>query len=294
MIVKKYILTRFNLRLWSRDKYFRKIERERWLDERFRLFETYCLPAVKAQTEQDFRWFLLIDRDTPPRYKERMQRYKQAYPAITWVEVAPEHSSHFGHIFAQIVANDLLATEQEVSAYLTTYLDNDDAPACNYMQRISQACLHCHESTIFTFPHGLQYFEKMNIATGIRYPNNHFLTLFEPYLPQRAIRTVYNLGSHGAIYKHRCLPIRELGTAQEPAWAEIIHSGNVANDIGYHWRASLVTQKDILVTDFGINKMLSNSSRRIFYTRYLLRYIFEIFRYNFFRTYYFVKHKWQG
>ena len=61
MIIKHYILTRFNLCGRNRDKSKQSTLTKEWLHHRIKLFETYCLPSIKQQTNQNFKWLILFD-----------------------------------------------------------------------------------------------------------------------------------------------------------------------------------------------------------------------------------------
>ena len=65
-----FILTRFNLRLYPKDKNGNVTLTPEWLEHRFQLFELYTLPSLSAQTCKDFKWIVLIDRETPQEYKD--------------------------------------------------------------------------------------------------------------------------------------------------------------------------------------------------------------------------------
>lgn len=69
--LQHFILTRFNLLLWNKDKENKKVRSKEWLEHRFSLFEKYCLPSIKSQTCQDFEWIVLFDSSTPEMLKEK-------------------------------------------------------------------------------------------------------------------------------------------------------------------------------------------------------------------------------
>jgi hypothetical protein len=68
---KHFLLTRFNLRVedWATTKNGDQVLNDAWLMDRFRLFESYCLPSVKNQSNQDFTWFVFFDKNTPDKFK---------------------------------------------------------------------------------------------------------------------------------------------------------------------------------------------------------------------------------
>ena len=68
-----FIITRFNLRIWQQDKNNIPTHTSEWLEHRFELFEKYCLPSVENQTNKNFIWLCMFDKETPAPYKERIR-----------------------------------------------------------------------------------------------------------------------------------------------------------------------------------------------------------------------------
>lgn len=64
-MIRHFILTRFNLRLWTKDKKQQPTRTSEWLEKRFQLFETFCLPSIKSQSVKNFKWIVLFDESTP-------------------------------------------------------------------------------------------------------------------------------------------------------------------------------------------------------------------------------------
>ena len=52
-----FILTRFNVRLYPKDKNGHVTLTPEWLEHRFLLFELYTLPCLSAQTCKDFKYY---------------------------------------------------------------------------------------------------------------------------------------------------------------------------------------------------------------------------------------------
>ncbi len=46
-----------------------------WMQHRFRMFEDFCYPSVRAQTNTNFTWLVLFDASTPEKYKERIAQF---------------------------------------------------------------------------------------------------------------------------------------------------------------------------------------------------------------------------
>ena len=74
--MEHYILTRFNLCLWTKDKKSNETRTDKWLKQRFELFERYCLPSIIHQTSKSFKWIVLFDATTPQYYKQKIKGYE--------------------------------------------------------------------------------------------------------------------------------------------------------------------------------------------------------------------------
>ena len=73
-----YILTRFNLRRddWTITKNNEKVLSDSWLKDRFELFENFCFNSVKNQTNQNFKWLVFFDSNTPDNYKQKVKEFE--------------------------------------------------------------------------------------------------------------------------------------------------------------------------------------------------------------------------
>ncbi|WP_443688946.1 glycosyltransferase, partial [Paraprevotella xylaniphila] len=90
--VRHYLLTRFNLPLWNKDKRGLVTRDEVWLEDRCRLFEQYTLPSVLQQSCKDFTWVVLFDGDTPPVYRERVKGWAERCENFKYVPVKAEYA----------------------------------------------------------------------------------------------------------------------------------------------------------------------------------------------------------
>ena len=113
-----FILTRFNLLLWNKDKGGSKVRTLEWLEHRVELFEKYCFPSIKSQSCQDFNWIVLFDSKTPDKYKARIEEYQKSCAQFIPVFVAPQNGRYFAEIFRQEIVKPL-----DAERVLTTYLD---------------------------------------------------------------------------------------------------------------------------------------------------------------------------
>lgn len=269
-----FILTRFNLRLWwKEDKAHQTIQTAEWLDERFRLFERYTWPSLQAQTCRDFQWICLFDADTDDAHKAIIERYASEDSRFHPVYVKAADAMRFQDIFRREILRWVNPT---VGHLLTTYLDNDDALHCRFIEDLQQRAGKLNFGTIISYTYGIQYYEEMNLAVRIPYKNNHFLTYYERLKEKN--RTVWGFW-HFSIFKYKNLRIELVDDRQCPMWVEVIHAGNVDNDVKMTLHHKLLTPP-LLMRDYGLDITLPGKghSRRRFLTSFSRRFMGQVIR----------------
>lgn len=276
MRLRHYILTRFNIPIWKADKNGAPTLNEQWLTKRFLLFDRFCFPSISAQTSDDFLWVVLFDRDTPPKWKDCLEQYKRRCPQFNPVFVRHDAGRYFLRVFCEVIAKDLAEWKKKgvsFDAVLTTYFDNDDALRTTFVEDIRHEAekLPLDKPSFITYRRGLQYFTDMNIATRVKYVNNHFLSLLESLSDETKLTTVYGFGSHSSLSLFHHCHKHIIDLPDKPAWVEVVHDSNVMNDVLAHRMPGLVTDLDLIKRDFAIDITLSNHSRWLFATRYSRR-----------------------
>lgn len=272
--MQHFILTRFNLHLWwKHDKNGRDIQTEEWLEERFRLFETYCMPSVLAQKCRNFKWICLFDEDTPERFRKRINGYCDKYGMFVPYYLNMEQTRHFQKFFQQKVYE---LADKDDTELLTTYLDNDDCMRNDFIERVQKYTKKVGYNTIFTFKYGLQYYTEYDIAVRIPYTNNHFLTYYERM--SSTPRTVWGFW-HFYIFNYRGIRIITINNPKNPMWIELIHNGNIDNDVKMTLSQKLITDKEYLHI-YGLDIELKNgiSSILVFTTRFAGRFVKQAVR----------------
>lgn len=213
MNFRHIILTRFNLQFDSKSDIHIQ---EAWLNERIRLFQQYCLPAMEQQTTQNFIWVILASDQTPAYAKKILLDSTQG-------------QTHFHVRFCAYTAdlNAMYKTigEEYAIGYdhlLSTRMDNDDMIAANFVEEL-QAHLGepKNEFKVYTFPHGLQLFETQKQVFGIYFEKNHFSSFLEP---TSNIHTSLGL-DHKKVSSKQLVKLKE-----KSIWCEIVHSTNVCNN----------------------------------------------------------------
>ncbi len=210
------IMTRFNCSN-SRSSNDREIpirSRPGWMEERFELFERYCLPSVLAQTNQDFEWHIYFDRQTSPEHLARARRGIAGRDNIKLM-LCDIYGS-------ETVQEDLARDLPKSLAWLvTTRFDNDDALHRDFVDR-----LHKEVSTStmesLNFPLGVVYGQGKTYLS--RQESNAFISLSEPFV--REFRTVLAT-------RHEKMggvaPVKNIDGG--PAWMQVVHDGNVSNKL---------------------------------------------------------------
>lgn len=168
-----YIITRFNLRQkgWVTAKNNTAVLSEEWIENRFRIFELYCLPTLKAQTNPNFKWLIFFDTNTPDFYAEKIGNYVRDFPNL--VPVFVDGMDAFSPEIRKILAEDK-------NPYLiTTRLDNDDAVSINFVDEIQkQFDQQTYEAIDFVDGYTLQIHPNFRMGKR-KHLYNPFISLIE-------------------------------------------------------------------------------------------------------------------
>lgn len=261
-ILQHFILTRFNLLLWQKDKGGCKVRTNEWLEHRCSLFERYCLPSMKNQTCQDFKWVVLFDSTTPERFKERFAGYERECNQLISVYVEPENGWGFADIFRKEVVKRLNAKR-----VLTTYLDNDDALNVRFVEDLQKRAAALKDETFIYYNDGYQFYTDYSYLMRLFYPRNHFVSVVERG-DASTMKTIYGYGSHYYIDKIEGVKIERV--TGEPMWCEVVHEKNMVND-PYFLNAEMVRDSDVLKRNFGLDETVMYGAG-IYMCRFLPRY----------------------
>lgn len=270
MLARHFILTRFNLLLWNKDKEGKKVRTETWLEHRFDLFERYCLPSIIGQTCQDFQWIVLFDSTTPEKYKERIAEYQKKCSQLIPVFVRPEGGRNFAQIFRDEVVKRVqeFKCSKSSSRVLTTYLDNDDALNERFVEDIQRRADELPDRTFITYDNGYQLFTDYSYMMRIRYPRNHFMSVVESGEPA-TLKTIYGYGSHYYVEKIEGAKVEHV--KKLPMWCEVIHEKNMGNDAYFLLGARTV--KEAKGFGFMCQDSCFKYGLRIYLFRFIPRYM---------------------
>lgn len=257
------------------------MRRKEWLEHRFLLFEHYCLPSVKTQTCQDFKWIVLFDSKTPDSFKNKIAEYQKDCPQLISVYVEPEKGNLFAQIFREEVVKRIDGRCQRV---LTTYLDNDDALNVRFIEDVQQKASSVSDGTFINYTDGYQYYTDYNYLMRIHYRRNHFMSVVEKGNPE-TVKTIYGYGSHYYIGKIDGVKMELV--KNRPMWCEVIHEKNMGND-AYFLNAKMVKDTGAMKRDFAVDETVKYGTG-IYLTKFMPRYCKTFVR----RTkYYLFGRKW--
>lgn len=259
MQYKHIVLTQFNLKLYTTDKNNQQCHTDEWLRTRFEYFEHYCLPSMMQQTCDNYYWMVFFDQDTPDEYKSRIKQYQAEYASFHPYYISSddkdivkdEHgAAHMEFVFRRLIREYC----DEFNGYvLTTNVDNDDCLHKDTIARIQRVFEEKPQDGIYAFPWGKQLFLDKELLLRIHYPHNHFLTLAQ--VLNKDFKTVKS-------YKHakirKMLPVVDIKEGP-PAWMEIVHEGNVSNDLRITSRVkNYPCTYPVALSDYGIKANYSS------------------------------------
>ena len=196
---KHYILTRFNLGLYTNNPY--NIENpDKWMDKRIKLFEETALYSIKNQTVKKFKWIIAFDENTPTRYIKMIDY-------CDCVELCFEQP-HF------YLRNQEIAAEW----IITSRLDNDDCYEPEFVEDIQSNFRFETEIIDIRYQRADYMIAKEHIRNRC---NSPFLSLIEKWEPGICTAMGYN---------HTDMPDYFPGRKINKILAtQVIHGDNIKN-----------------------------------------------------------------
>jgi hypothetical protein len=195
------------------------------MTHRLDLFERYCLPSVASQSEQNFRWIVLVHPRTPAEFTRRLCGYT--------------HHRHFDicrtSVLGAAAIRRYIRPFHDRPFLISTRLDNDDAIHQSFVADVHDA-FHGQAFEWFNFPCGYTYEEAKGGLFLSMQPNNAFISLIEAVDSDCAPRTAFCINHTRASTLGRV--VQASGGA--PRWLQIVHDNNIYNhvrsrDVGVRW-----------------------------------------------------------
>ena len=217
--MKHFLVTRFNLKNpnWKNLKNGDLVLTEKWLDHRFKLFETYCLPSVKNQKNKNFNWCLFFDNQTPEKYKNKIESLIQEHSNFHIIYI--DGFLELEKSLKQFIKKSITPNDEYI---ITTRLDNDDIIHEGFIYKIQTLCVKKYNTIIYlTKGYQLVLGDKINQLREFKIHFNPFISLIEN---TNSFKTVISKTHYE--WKHAKSVIKYDDTN---LWVQLIHDQNYSN-----------------------------------------------------------------
>jgi Protein of unknown function (DUF3118). len=291
---KHFLITRFNVPLFKKTNV---VISEEYLDKRFYLFEKYCFPSVKEQTDKNFTWLVFFDSRTPQKYKNHCislkEECKQFIPIFVDYDEMTRQSLHQEieldkfKVYGQKQTNlKDIGMNYEVDAFLsyfnkvihslcngdeshilTSRLDNDDAINKEYIATLNKQPIATLNNSFISMKYGCEVDDRKDFGIEYDMVDNHFLAFAEKY--SENLQTVFAI-QHDKILQSKYKTI--VLETSVPMWCEVIHGGNVGNVMFIYRKKRYVKNSNILEPLFSIRRQYNIISFMYSYLLTIPRY----------------------
>lgn len=207
---KHFILTRFWFARGPSGVNAPTSDARQWLEDRLKLFNSYCLPSVVGQSCQDFKWLISLDALTPADFLARMRRL-----VSPWNNIEILVRDEWGPTLRSDIANGVAGKTEWV---LTTRFDSDDGLHRDFVKRLHEA-IGDPVQEFLNFPNGILIYR--NNCYLYQHLSNAFISLLEPV---DTVKTVF-WAPHERV--NEVGPVRQLSPA--PAFLQVVHGTNDSN-----------------------------------------------------------------
>lgn len=232
--------------LYNQDKNHNPTQTIEWLENRFILFEKYCFPSIKNQSNKNFIWLVLFSQETPNKYKEKIRSYELIFSRFKPIYLSNSDYSRLKVILHNEIFKYLTPNDEYV---ITSRIDSDDTFHKDIISEI-QSIFEKQDNLFINFNWGFQYDQERRILTRLKYINNHFISKIEKISDD--IQTVLNY-NHANI-NNSDTQVIYVNNKEKPLWIEVIHSNNISNRL--HLDAVPIFNNRIL-SSFGFTANIS-------------------------------------
>lgn len=218
---RHFIITRFNLRVdsWEFTKSGKEVLTNDWLEERFYLFENFCLPSVKNQQNQNFIWCIFFDENTPVLYQKRIQKISNEYSNIRIFYIVG--FAELNTVLSKFIKNN---ADNDNEFVITTRLDNDDILHKHFISTVQQLFLPA-DKLVININKGFQICIEHKYSEVRNYSNR-----FNPF-----ISIVEQISNFQSVFSRQHFEWINAGNKMEykdrRLWGEIVHQSNKLNSV---------------------------------------------------------------
>jgi hypothetical protein len=214
---KHFLMTKFNVRFadWSTFRNSNTFGLPDWMNHRFQLFDRFCFPSIQNQTNKNFTWLVLFDRETRLEDRERIGKYQRQLAHMKTVYTTAQ-------TLRQDV-NEVIQQDSECEYVITTRIDNDDAYREDVIDTVQRKSVLA-DLAFINFCSGYKY----SLADHRLYLYEDFSSPFMSLIEKKtdAIKTVQFEAHH--LIKGRW-PLHQIDGGRY--WLQVIHDRNAVNAI---------------------------------------------------------------
>ena len=230
------VFTRFNLPAGPES--WKKCSSPEWLDERIALFEHFVYSSMKNQTDQNFRWLVLMWEKTPQEQWDKFNALASGYENLGLVMLS-------GMVFSEMHDQWMkyIRSFVEPGELITTRCDSDDAIHKRFIERVKST--NASPGHFICWEKGLM-FKDGKVYERI-YRRNPFLSFVET-VHDDARRGVLTVNCKQHCYSEPVLHV----ASSTPMWLQVVHGGNVGNavDENADWKPFAPVAEDY-IGNFG-------------------------------------------
>lgn len=241
-----YIITRFNLRRgdWKTTKNDELVLNDEWLEERFELFQNFCFPSVKNQLNNNFKWLVFFDINTPESYKSIVEKLSKEFPRFQpyYIDGMDQFLPSVKNKIEEICKKEYV---------ITSRLDNDDCISNNYVGEVQ----NYFDSQHFL---AIDLIDGYTLSTGSeaklgfkRQFNNPFISLIEKN--NANLKSVWYLGHGSWKYEERVKSV-----SNNRLWMSIIHAKNKVNEFTGFGNVDLEVLNEFSISSTKKEELISN------------------------------------
>ncbi|MTH17537.1 glycosyltransferase [Flavobacterium sp. LC2016-01] len=217
--MKHFIATRFNLKTsdWKKSKSGNLVLTDEWLEHRFNLFENYCFPSVRNQSNQNFTWCVFFDIDTPQNFKDRIIALTTNTPNI--IPIFIDGMRDLNGSFKKYISENIVNTDSHI---ITTRIDNDDIIHKDFVS-ILQVLFQPIDLAVIDLTKGYQVsidISKPEIRL-YTHPFNAFISVIEN---AKSFETVFSRMHYGWKSEKNVISY-----SKKRLWMELSHQENYVN-----------------------------------------------------------------
>jgi len=129
------------------------------LDERFRLFEAFTLPSLRAQTDQNFTFLIVIGDDFPPDRLAQLTALTKDMPQVVIKAYPPgRHRTVMADAINSVRLPDRLSIQFRH--------DDDDAVAVQFVARLRRTVRQCYPLLLTSHVMAIDYTCGFNASGG--------------------------------------------------------------------------------------------------------------------------------